>query len=447
MEEQNLEKKINGNKNSNPKTFAEGIEILPPKDNKDSEQKEKKTQEEEKPIQEINIDKEIPKNQPIKTPEELVKELKQEKEEPKKETVPVFSDKEKINTKQTTPTPLAKEIKEEQTKKTELPKTDLEKNNIKMEEEIQGIVKTSGATAGKKPSSLMKTVRTYQGDVAGVLKNQKTSLTKMVMAEKGRKERKGVVKTQKKEDVKTKKLTIAIGVILTTTLIATGTYFVLNNINSTPKTITELKIPTIIFSNYQREVFLKNLKKKTIVNTIKTEEPNISIPLGSIMQLYLTKEDSDKEYVVEKIDGYKLLITTSVFLNSLQTKASDSLTRALETNFIFGYHSSLGNNPFLLFKVKSYENVYAGMLDWEKYIYNDLINIFKKENSILEEGVGDFKDIVVANKDVRALLNKEGKIDFAYSFPDKNTLIIVNNKTTMEEIFRRVLTASLERQN
>ncbi|MBU4314193.1 MAG: hypothetical protein KJ821_05320, partial [Actinobacteria bacterium] len=29
----------------------------------------------------------------------------------------------------------------------------------------------------------LRTVRTYQGDVAGILKNQKTSFTKMVIAE------------------------------------------------------------------------------------------------------------------------------------------------------------------------------------------------------------------------------------------------------------------------
>ncbi|MBU4480012.1 hypothetical protein KKG48_01025 [Patescibacteria group bacterium] len=425
MEEKETEKKIiEGSETSNPNAFAEGIEIMPSNDKIDSEKEENKQGKEEikneneeegkeKPIQEINIDKEAPKIQTEKIPEIETKKTPDEKKEGKEEKI--------------------------------IPKTDLEKSDLKMGEEIQEMVrKETGVIGGKEPKSLMRTVRTYQGDVAGILKNQKTSFTKMVIAEEERKRGKGKTINEKK---KTRKTTTILGVFLI--IVMAGAYLFLENQNSQPKTIIEIKIPTIIFPNYQREILLKNLEKRTITKTIKEEELNILIPLGSIMQLYLTREDLKKEYIVEQTEGYKIILTTEVFLNSLETKVSNSLTRALKPDFVFGYHSSLGNNPFLLFKVKSYENVYAGMLDWEKYMYNDLIDIFKRENSTLSlnEETMTFKDIVVMNKDVRAILNKEGKIEFAYSFPDKSTLVIANNKTTLEEIFRRVLMANLERKN
>jgi hypothetical protein len=227
-----------------------------------------------------------------------------------------------------------------------------------------------------------------------------------------------------------------------------GFIFISKILNPPEIIITELKIPTFIFSNYQRELFLKNLKKQTFINGILEEEKTISIPLGSIMQLYPTKEDTTKHFIVEGTEGNKTLLTTSSLFDILEAKNPTSLTRALDPDFILGFHSSLGNKPFLLLTIKSYENTFAGMLDWEKTLYQDFSPIFIREDTKLEEQtIYEFKDIVIMNKDVRAILNKEGKIEFAYSFPNKNNLLITNNESTLEEIFRRINTAGLERTN
>lgn len=232
-------------------------------------------------------------------------------------------------------------------------------------------------------------------------------------------------------------------------LIGTGFYTVnwYKNRDVVPIEVVELKIPIFVFPNYQREVPVGNLRKDILIEKIKKENSEISIPLGSIMQLFFTVEDKSKQFIIQQTKGNKLLITTESFFDTLEVGPPPSLLRALDTDFMFGYHSSLGNNPFLLFKVKSYESVFAGMLVWEKNILNELSTIFKKESSQINVSDKSFRDIIIDNKDVRAVLDDKGKIYFAYSFPDKENLLITNNETTLSELYRRINTANLERKN
>ena len=211
--------------------------------------------------------------------------------------------------------------------------------------------------------------------------------------------------------------------------------------------ITEIIIPSFIFSDYQKELFLNNLNKKSIIEDIIAEIDLTSIPLGQIIQLFLTIEDSTGQFVVEKADGSKLLLTTEVFLNLLETKSLSPLKRSLRPDFVFGLHSALGNNPFLIFKVKSYENAFAGMLTWEKTMFDELSFLFQRRDSKIDRYKNDFQDLIISNKDVRVLLNNEGKIEFVYAFINRETLVVANNETTLKELFKRLLNADLERKD
>lgn len=297
----------------------------------------------------------------------------------------------------------------------------------------------------------LQTIRTYKGDVADILKNQKTSITDIVVAEKKREEKEPKNIQQKISNSKKRSLKsflILFVFIFTLGIIGLIINYIINkNINNSPIEITEFKIPTFIFPNFQREVLLSGLKKDKVFEEINIVKNDINIPLGSIIQLYLTNNDPTKNFVVEQTEGNKLLITTESFFKAIETKTPASLTRAMEPDFMFGYHSSLENSPFLVFKIKSYENSFAGMLAWEKTIMNDLNLLFKKDGSTIDILNSKFEDIIIENKDVRAVLNTSGKIEFAYSFPNKETLIIINNETTLKEIYRRIIMVSLERKN
>jgi len=341
-----------------------------------------------------------------------------------------------------TPIEILKEEVSETPEKKELLKGD-------KKEDTKTSIKKEEIESPKKEgfNSLIKTVRTYQDDVIKTMKEQKTSLTKMVVAEKKKQEKTGI--KIKKESGSKKKImfitTILISIVIVGGLV--GFYFFKESQPKIPPTIKELQIPNFIFPNYVKEIYLSRLNRDKIIENLELEKTSISIPLSSIIQLYLTKEDQTKQFIIEETEGNKLLITTDVFFNTIGTKTPPILTRSLSSDFMFGYHSSLGNNPFLFFNVKSYNNAFSGMLEWENTILKDLSPIFTKEGSKIDLENKNFKDIIISNKDVRAILGTDGKIEFAYSFPNKETLVIINNETTFQELLRRIINASLERKN
>ena len=294
-----------------------------------------------------------------------------------------------------------------------------------------------------KKTNPFKTIRTYRDDVVQLMKKQKTSVSKIII-DKNKKQ-----KETKKENLKKNKAFIfTIVILLFFVILGISTFYFSKTKNSIKYAqVKELKISTIVFPNYTKEIYLKRLRKESLLKQLDFEKKSISIPVGSLIQLYLTKEDKTKKFIIEETEGNKLLVTTEFFFKIIETKISSSLLRSLGSDFMFGYYSSFGNNPFLLLKVKSYNSSFSEMLKWEKTMFKDLYPLFSKEKTNIKKEKNDFKDIVLNNKDVRALLNSEGGLEFGYSFLDKETLLIFNQKTTLKELMRRLNNKKLERKN
>ena len=91
------------------------------------------------------------------------------------------------------------------------------------------------------------------------------------------------------------------------------------------------------------------------------------------------------------------------------------------------------------------------MLAWENNLKDDLGPIFIPPTPAAVTTTSDqvinrrviFEDIVVKNRDTRALRDAEGKIIFLYSFPDKNTIVIATNADTLQKITERLLAGKL----
>jgi len=352
---------------------------------------------------------------------------------------------EEISTRKISPTeikPRAVDVLLEKTSEPIIPKSETPK--ITEERPPQGVVFEQKKEEKKdnEDESSMKLVRTYQADVVETMKKQKSSLTSMVLAEK---EKKQGQTTHKK--ILDKKIIILIASIVIIFVVGYFGYQMVKPNSPEITEITEQKISTLILPNYKRELYVDRIKRDNIVNALEQQDNETSIPLGYVIQFYLTTEDASKSFIIEGESDYKLLVTTESFFDGIEAKIPDSLIRNLGQDFIIGYHSSLGNNPFLILEVKSYNNAFAGMLDWEKTMFRDLSPTFVRQDSSISLDNNPFQDIVVSNKDVRAILNEKGKIELAYSFPNPETLIIANNETTLQEIYRRVTNARLERKN
>jgi hypothetical protein len=131
----------------------------------------------------------------------------------------------------------------------------------------------------------------------------------------------------------------------------------------------------------------------------------------------------------------KRLVTASEFVTLAGFRMPDMITRTLTNNFLVGMYSLGENSPFVIFKTSSFENTYAGMIAWEKYLEKDFTLLFKLNGT----DVGaKFEDKVVVNKDTRILRDAEGKTTFLYAILDKDTIVITVNENAFKEIVSRL---------
>ena len=287
------------------------------------------------------------------------------------------------------------------------------------------------AVAEKKKSS----IRTYQSDLSKIVKNNNLSATKMIIEEESKRR-----KLFKKVSTETKKNASLI--IVSIILIVAGviSVFLLNILKPTPTIrIQEINLEPIIYTEYQKDLFFEAPSKAKISKVVQNEVSELNIPIGSMIQMYFTKRTTTED---EQQMG-KSMIEISELTELLDFRISGTLLRFLEPNMSFGYHSTTENSPFLILKTISFEDSFSEMLNWEETILENLQSIFIEDNPVfskdrLRETKYQFKDIVIKNKDARAILDGGGKILFVYSFSDKNTIVITTNKTTLQEVFDRL---------
>ena len=277
-------------------------------------------------------------------------------------------------------------------------------------------------------------VRTYRGDLASILKNKDTSMAGMVIAEE-KKRGNAFFKV-----VATAKKNIALSVISVLLIVAgISTICVLHILKPTPVIkINEVVLKPIIYSEYHRELFMEQPNKLKLLKLIQKESDDANIPLGSLIYLYPTQRSFEDDGQVGKT-----LLSAEQLLTLINARVSNTFLRFIEPNFMLGFHSSLDIRPFLILKTSSFENSFPEILKWEENMIEDLKNVFVEDNPVfsvdkLREQKYQFKDVVIQNKDARAVLDGGGKISFVYAFADKNTIVITTNKTTLQEIFSRV---------
>ena len=109
-----------------------------------------------------------------------------------------------------------------------------------------------------------------------------------------------------------------------------------------------------------------------------------------------------------------------------------TVTRYFDKNFVLGVNGE--NDIFLIFETSDFGATFSGMLEWEKYIENDLSFMFKKQEND-SDSLFLWKDSIIKNKDVRILSNSKGDSKIYYSFIDKNTLAITSSEKTLTDIF------------
>ncbi len=380
---------------------------------------------------------------------------------------------------------------------------------------------------------VIKSLRTYQGDIAEAIKNQNASVLTIAMAEQ---QRVGEREDQKeKEEFKPRTILQRIKGEKPKPRTPTPE-FVPPRIEPKPKQAPATFTPPPIFNvpptqsvnvkpsrpEFPSKIVFGEAPQKKINDAFRRDTVTIAISIllillgvGAVAGFYFlqktppkpaaapaseltiipydTKEtistaDLGRESLLQKLNAIRrgapiadgsvhyveltsgatstIPISTNDLFSILNTNIPGNAIRAFGPNFMFGFYGINGNQPFILISLNSFENAYAGMLEWEKDMNTDVGAIFSPSAVALTQYVpintpavastsgvknviatgttavttianlgpasdSQFGDVTIQNKDARVLKNSRAETILLYSFINQNTLLITSNESVL----------------
>jgi hypothetical protein len=296
-------------------------------------------------------------------------------------------------------------------------------------------------------STPLPQIRTFQGDVADALKDQGESVMSIRRAELtrqggGNEFAPRPTPQETLEAKSTQKMILSIfGAIIFLGLGAVAVWYAYSGYKEKTALPTVVVIPNqFITSDSTANIDVTGLARESFISAFN-----------------IRKSENLKNNFVEHIQLNKGVSTTTVsiktadFLNILNTQAPTSLVRALNPLFMLGTigdttDASSTPHTYLLIKVDSFENVFAGMLGWEQNLREDLLPLFASEETMLKiPAQTPFVDVIIQNKDTRALKDSGGNTVLLYTFFDNNMLIITDSAATLRTLIIKLNTSKLSR--
>ena len=253
----------------------------------------------------------------------------------------------------------------------------------------------------------LPTLRTFKGDMAGAIKDNDISLSRMVMKEEEKRRIEGV-----KTATEGRKNSLAL--ILALVLIAIGVgvlvYIFFAEKTGDQKQDQNILPPSLVFSDTQTIIDVTSLKPLDVKTRLAVVEDE-NLRIGAIKNVILARTRA-----VGATNQVVPLLTEEAFI-SLGLTPSERLLRLLEPSFMFGIHSFKNNSGFILLKTNAYQGVFAEMLDWEPRMANDLYKIISGKELPASVKQAVWQDEVVSNIDSRILRNSSTTETFLiYSF-------------------------------
>lgn len=282
-------------------------------------------------------------------------------------------------------------------------------------------------------------IRTYKDDLATAISRDHLSSINIAIAEQKKQEEKVEEIVSPPSEYSKHKIIILISVIL---LLLGGSIltFVVLNMKNTEKAQQVVKAPewpSLITTEHKNEFNINSLDQTKILLALSNGLNTIKIPPGNFYNVYLTTGTSTN----------RRLLDSKEMVSVLNFKIPDSIKRNLFPLFMLGTYYTNVNNPFVIFKVSSFENAYAGMIEWEIDLERDFQILFRlpgyeEAGSLLFDlKAGEkkkFQDAVILNKDVRLIRDGNNQIILLYSIIDKETMVITTSDMTFRVIIDRL---------
>ena len=327
-------------------------------------------------------------------------------------------------------------------------------------------------------------VRTYQEDIADAIKNDNVSMIKIALAEKKRQDGGKSFNSIIEPEVRNSSTYIIAGIAFVVVILiglAFGYIYIQSQNTIRQATDTaQMQVPQIIYTEMSSNIDTDGIDSNAIFKAINQEKMGL-MDTGTMKALYLTTGQGTSTQA----------LSTEQFFQILGTRAPNSVIRSLDPNFLLGVYAYTPREMFAIFKVKSYDAAFAGMLDWEPNIETDVGNIFinkddstvttnpltapsatastpvwppkpstesDSNNSNTNNLTGTstnsnlqiftqkrFVDKVLTNKDTRILQDQSGAQYMLYTFLDKDTLVIATSEKSLKEIIFRLTTGRIIR--
>lgn len=274
----------------------------------------------------------------------------------------------------------------------------------------------------------LKSLRTYATDMAEAVKEGQGSVLKIAMAENKKRE----TEQENISPVSSKNRIFIIGGIIFLVLgLGAGGYLIWKAQNSESIEIDKGDVPApIIFADKAEKIDIKGLSKERIKNRIGGEVRNMQATLDDVTYLYIANSEN----------GTLTKTSANDFLRAIDSGAPAGFLRNLGSDFMTGIHTYDGNNLFIILKVSDFKNGFAGMLSWERTLFDDLYEMFdisiEGENSDLFNRT--FEDKIIENRDARVLTGSDGNPVLFYLFLDETTVVIANDRDAVREILTRI---------
>jgi hypothetical protein len=279
----------------------------------------------------------------------------------------------------------------------------------------------------------LKSLRTFESDIAAAMKGEKTSMVQMVLAEHRKEERKKeIVVEEKKRSLYFLWGSIVL-IIAAIVVIGIGVWYVFVGTNTSP--FSEVIVEPIVFAEDHREFKADELSTVRLRESIAQEIATATLSPNSIKHLYVTELVTPLK---EDHTPYREAVSTERFFILIGDIVPDWLIRSLGTEHMLGVHAWNSNQTFFIFTTSNFDTAFSSMLSWESDIADDIFPLIGVRTDE-ETYTRDWEDILVRNRDMRVLKDNSGHIVLAYTFFDSETLILATSIDTIDEIIARII--------
>lgn len=340
----------------------------------------------------------------------------------------------------------------------------------------------------------VRPLRTYEGDMAEILAHKRTSVATIAIAENKRKEGQEVI-SNKTTEVKEssgagrKVLLFILSLILIGAGVIGGYYLYTKSplvttkptTTYTPKPVIKSIIPADRHESLSIDGKTRNELREELMRELQKQyEPN------TVTDIIVTKNTN----------GAKNKVPLADMLNIMDITAPNILVKSFLPDWMLGiYTDEQGNNDyFVTANSDFFQDSFAGMLNWEKVMADDIRSYITNENiknivngpplpqttveakkpevktvtkstnkkatttkiattsaettattTPADETIapfptlrGQFSDRIIKSRDARVFKTSEGKTLFIYSFINGKTLIISGKESTLSELITRL---------